>query len=847
MAIPTDEFTWDEFLAQWPLERLRTMTLAEYTRTGDKTCFTYWMESGLDKYGSIWGGSSFKFGIYARGDRTPKQGDGSMAYDADYGWYRRFGDTHEAAFAAVRSEVVAIVEVARAGRLEEIDDSQLGPVYRWKIAFHYQDRSQQEVFPAVFLRQPLLYACELPTNDKTTPQSALYRRVASQRRQDESLMEFSHRLWRDWVMATPLRIQLGEGALKNGYLSINLASAPFPDSIRGGNTDEEAGEPVRFRTDTGWEFESDVRAPSGDSGRIRTRLGSYYKTRNVQPGDVIEISPNEDGVYLITHHPKGGSPQSSPTSSTQQPAADQSTHEASAMPTNTILFGPPGTGKTYHTVNEALRILDPEFLAANEADRPALKDRYDALAAEGRIRFVTFHQSFSYEDFVEGIRADADGDEADQNGGAIRYRVEPGVFKQVCEAARSRIVGEADSGAGIDITGRRIWKVSLGDANTEGHIYDECMDKGLALLGFGSGADLTGVKSRAEIVERLGAAGESVESSDYPVTALDLFVRRAKVGDLIVVSQGNLRFRAIGEISGDYVHLDRDGVDTYAQGRPVRWLKRYEPARPYTDLMDSRFSQMTIYEPGSIRRERLSAMLAPQQANGGEPEPRVLIIDEINRGNVSRIFGELITLIEPSKREGCDEALKVTLPYSKEEFSVPRNLYIIGTMNTADRSLSGLDIALRRRFDFVEMLPDVAALKGLRVAGIPIDDLLSTMNRRIEVLLGRDFMLGHAYFMRLKDSQAIEVLSDIFRRQVLPLLQEYFFEDWQKIAWVLNDHRKPDDQLRFVRKSGAGIAELLGEVELPDEGRVWSINPEAFNKAEAYLTTIAAPQRANAT
>ncbi len=846
MAFSTDESTWDAFLAQWPLERLRTMKLKEYTKAGDKACFTYWMEVRLDQYGSIWGGSAFKFGIYSRNDHAPKPGDGSSAYDADYGWYRRFGETHDAAFEAVRREVIMVAEAARAGSLREIDKSELGPAYRWKIAFHYQDRTQPRLFPGVFLRKPLLHACGLSDSDKATPQSTLYERAASLRREDESLMAFSQRVWRDWVMATPLRIPMREGAINNGYIPVNLASAPFPDSIRGGNTADEAGEPVKFRTDTGWEFESDVRAPSGDSGRLRARFGRYFQERNVQPGDTIEIRPDDDGIYVITLQPKGGSsiPLASDTQSMTKPVVSNKPDSRDpSMPVNKILFGPPGTGKTYRTVDESLRILDPAFLATHDS-REALKKRFDELVDAGRIRFVTFHQSFSYEEFVEGIRADADGNDSDGTEGGIRYRVEPGVFKQICEAARSRTV--AETGSGIDITGRRIWKISLGDANGDGQIYDECMRKNLALLGFGAGADLSGVASRKEIVERLRAAGEHVESSDYAVTALDLFVRRVQVGDLVLVSQGNLRFRAIGEVTGNYMHVDRDGVDTFAQGRPVRWLRRYEPARPYTDLMDSRFSQMTIYEPGSIKQERLAALLAPEEAESGEPEARVLIIDEINRGNVSRIFGELISLIEPSKREGCAEALKVILPYSRDEFSVPRNLHIIGTMNTADRSLAGLDVALRRRFEFIEMLPDIEALRGIEVEGVPIDELLSRMNRRIEVLLGRDYMLGHAYFMRLEKTPTIELLAEIFRRQVLPLLQEYFFEDWQKIAWVLNDHQKKGEALKFLRQSTAGTAELFGELELPGEGKMWSINSEAFANPNAYLATITAPQPAKA-
>jgi 5-methylcytosine-specific restriction protein B len=838
MAFSTDETVWDTFLAEWPLERLRTMTLADYTQAGHKHCFTNWMESGLDQYGSIWGGSAFKFGIYSRNDATPKDGDTALAYDDSYGWYRRFGETHDAAFETVRREVVAIAEAASSGRLVDIDKSELGPAYRWKIAFHYQDRSQSALFPCVFMRKPLLHACGLPDGDNTMPLSALYERTAALRAPNEALMDFSRRVWRDWVMATPLRIRLTDGAVRQGYIPINLVSAPFPESVRGGANDNDVGEPVPFRTDTGWEFESDVRTTGSDNGRIRKRFQRYFNERHVQPGDVIEIQPDEEGVYLIRHQSKGAGTAAQSMAAPMRPdRVNEPEPEYTAMPINRILFGPPGTGKTYRTVNEALRILDAPFLAANETDRAALKRRFDALVQSGLIRFVTFHQSFSYEDFVEGIRASTD-----ETTGNLRYEVEDGVFKQMCEAARSRNV--AETGAGIDIAGRTIWKVSLGEAKTEGHIYDECIAQGIALLGFGGGADLSGVTSPAEIVERMRAVGEQVAAGDYAVTALNRFIRVVKPGDLIVVTEGNFKFRAIGEVTGDYVYVDRDGADTYAQGRPVRWLRQYDPSRPYADLMENLFSQMTIYElhPGSISLERLAALLAPEQAEPHEPEARVLIIDEINRGNISRIFGELITLIEPCRREGCAESLSVTLPYSKERFSVPRNVHLIGTMNTADRSLAGLDVALRRRFEFVEMLPDANALAGVVVAGVPVDTLLSTMNERIEILLGRDYMLGHAYFMRLKDSPTLGMLAEVFRRQVLPLLQEYFFEDWQKIAWVLNDHRKPAE-LQFLRQATTSVAELLGDdVNLPDEGRVWTINAEAFDKPDAYLAIIKAPQ-----
>lgn len=228
----------------------------------------------------------------------------------------------------------------------------------------------------------------------------------------------------------------------------------------------------------------------------------------------------------------------------------------------------------------------------------------------------------------------------------------------------------------------------------------------------------------------------------------------------------------------------------------------------------------------------------PLVATQDEGKPHVLIIDEINRGNVSRIFGELITLIETSKREGADEALSVDLPYSKKPFSVPSNVYIIGTMNTADRSLAGLDIALRRRFVFREMPPKPELLDGVFVGGVNLGQLLRVMNQRIEALLDRDHCLGHAYFMPLASDARPELLSLIFRNQILPLLQEYFFEDWQRIQWVLNDHRKPGLDC-FVYEQAKGLQALFGDdVQVGAGSKTWCINEEAFDRIEAYVGIV---------
>ena len=835
MAFSEDQSAWDAFLAEWPLERLRTMALDEYTRAGDKHCFTYWLESALDEYGSIWGGSAFKFGIYSRNDTAPKAGDSSRAYDDGYGWYRQFGDTAEEAFAAVREEVVRIAEAARRGAFAVVDQSRLGPSYSWKIAFHYQDRSAEHPIPCVFQRKPLLHFCGHALNDRAIPLSDLYQQAARKRETGESVIGFSRRLWREWVTSTPLRITLTEGAVRNGYLPINLVSAPFPESVQGGDTEVDAGEPVRFRTDTGLAFESDVRAPNGYSGRLRKRLGSYFKERQVKPGDVIEIRSDDDDGFTITHLPKGTAPAADPPAAVAAPTAVRDERlEYRRMPVNKILCGPPGTGKTYHTVNEALEILDPEFKEEHLHDRAALKARYDELAAEQRIRFVTFHQSFSYEDFVEGIRADSEG-------GQLQYRVEPGVFRAICEDARGSARVASDVGVR---EGARIWKISIDGAGSASPTREYCFANGEARIGWPDVGDLA--NERLEEVPAYASLGSNDRST------LKAFSREIEPGDVLLCIRSEDEIQAVGVVQGEYEYQPKPpaGVrQDFPNVLPVKWLATGLglDIRPIND--GRKFTVKTVYE---ITRfgwpdlaeylegagVRLAGAVSLQEAR---ELPYVLIIDEINRGNVSRIFGELITLIEPSKRRGAEEALEVVLPYSRKRFSVPRNVHLIGTMNTADRSLAGLDVALRRRFEFVEMLPDSSALLEARVDGIALDALLDSMNRRIEVLLGRDYMLGHAYFMPLVASPTLDGLAGVFRKQVLPLLQEYFFEDWQKIAWVLNDHRKPEG-LKFVQHVNVGIGELLGDVEIPGEGRVWSINDDAFELADAYLATIKAPQ-----
>lgn len=503
---------WDEFLKVWPRSRLETMTLDEYTKVGSQESFTYWIESRLDRLGSIWGGSSFKFGVFSRRNTDVKKSDNKHSYSDTHGWYSSLGQSAEEAFKEVRRFVVQIAKWAAEGNLDAIDSfKSLGEMFKWKIAFHYQSRAKP-VIVAIFKRAALAaFVGETAKQSMATLQKATLAKCPD----GVGILEFGSAVWAAWS-ATP------------------------------------AG-------DSGEDFDTDSETNSS-------------------------VSPE-------------------PENGLEQPQTKMSCF-------NRIYYGPPGTGKTHKLMN----LLKKEYGPSNYS-------------------FVTFHQSYGYEEFVEGLKPVLKGS---GDKGSVEYEIRPGVFKRLCDEARKA---------------------------------------------------------------------------------------------------PNRRF--------------------------------------------------------------------------------AMVIDEINRGNISKIFGELITLIEPDKRA----RLTVTLPYSNDKFSVPANVDIIGTMNTADRSLALLDTALRRRFEFVPLLPDTRAekvdgdedsapLEGLTVSkdGVDIDVrlMLERINERIEVLYDRDHCIGHAYFTALVDVSDGELrftkLAEIFRKRIVPLLEEYFFEDWQKIRLVLGDNQKAPE-CQFITES----------------------------------------------
>ncbi|MCL1052566.1 AAA family ATPase [Shewanella algae] len=509
---------------------------------------------------------------------------------------------------------------------------------------------------------------------------------------------------------------------------------------------------------------------------------------------------------------------------------------------NQILYGPPGTGKTYATTEKAVALADPQWLAelasqelSVKEQRNSVKQRYEELIVAKRIAFTTFHQSFSYEDFIEGIRAETKDNQ-------VSYSIEDGVFKALAERANKDVVNGQSLGLSDSPT---LWKISIGRTH-EKAMRDRYIQAGEARIGWNQTGDLS-----LELDERTQEQQAYWNSLTYRNhDALNAFSNDIKVGDVLLCLKNVETVQAVGVVTSDYVFDESvTGAETdYSHVRKVNWLLTDIDLNilPLND--DKRMVQQTVYPLSRIswnslvdelHRQNIALPFSVEQV-GINKRNYVLIIDEINRGNISRIFGELITLLEPDKRKGGSDERSVTLPYSKEPFSVPDNLYVLGTMNTADKSLAQLDLALRRRFEFVELMPDPALLDGILVHGVDISELLKVMNQRIEVLLDRDHTIGHAYFWPLRsagsEQERQQLLADIFAKRIIPLLQEYFFADWERIGWVLNDSQKPAAE-RFIELDdvGTSLGKLFPEAianQITD--RRYRINKPAFMEAGAY-------------
>lgn len=457
------------------------------------------------------------------------------------------------------------------------------------------------------------------------------------------------------------------------------------------------------------------------------------------------------------------------------------------IPLNRILYGPPGTGKTYHSIQMAVASAEPSFSPECETRdnlRQVYNDKYKELVKAGRIRFVTFHQSYGYEEFVEGLSARTEGEQ-------LSYFEKDGIFKTIClEAKKYRVT--------------------------------------------------TKNKQRSEFDERWQLFAEQLAESESGIK---------------ITTLSKKTYFTVTDVTSNTIRFDK------SNGSSIHTLSAKTLKAVY-DQEKQIVGGLQPYYAAFIEHLNQFELAAVEAST--ERKNFVLIIDEINRGNISKVFGELITLVEESKRLGKTESLEAILPYSGDKFSVPDNLYIIGTMNTADRSLALMDTALRRRFDFVEMMPDYKVLRDengrsyrIKSDGIEIDLvlLLQTLNKRISALYDREHQLGHAFLKPVVeaivadgDDKALNKLKYCFQNKIIPLLAEYFFEDWQKIRLVLGDNQK-DKNLQLIKQSDVNYTALFGDSDevsdLADGAQVFSLisnDSKLWQSVNTYIAIYDASQ-----
>ncbi|WP_243156418.1 AAA family ATPase [Clostridium sp. C8-1-8] len=493
---------------------------------------------------------------------------------------------------------------------------------------------------------------------------------------------------------------------------------------------------------------------------------------------------------------------------------------------NQILYGPPGTGKTYNAIYRALEVIDREKyndLINNPVKRAEAVKVFNQLLDDGQISFCTFHQSYSYEDFVEGLRSNESG-----NG----FVPKAGIFKKICERASNKSKARR-SKYNFDKNKINFFKMSLGEKNVEDDIYKYCIDNNCVALGWGAENDYTNCQTEEEIKRKFLETNTIDSENKFEIDAIRRFKIGMKADDIVVVSDGNKLAKAIGRVIGEY-RYEAESEIRFKHFRNVEWLYVGDSIDVSKILVNKQFSQQSIYMIGKndINMSGVLSLISNNLIEQAESDKYVLIIDEINRGNISKIFGELITLIEEDKRLGEKNELKITLPYSNEKFGVPNNLYILGTMNTADRSIALLDTALRRRFEFFEYMPNISLLSEY-VEGINVRAFLKMINDRIEYLFDREHTIGHAYFIR--EDLDFNKLVSIMRNKVIPLIQEYFYGDWERTMLVLGGAGKVGDTNYFISKEKNDTKKLFKNMRVDEYQELYNYSIVEKPSKQAFL------------
>lgn len=877
----------ETFLQEWPLTRIQNMTLEEYTNL-DKTSFCYWLEAKTHDLGSIWGGSSYKFGIYKRRDISTTITVDNRITDGEYAWFQKYGTTKEAAFQTVKNTIISIIQNAQNNTLENIDAIDLGDAYKWKIAFLYGNFNVVNIFK----NESLLEAAQsLGYNEASKNYSDLNRFILSNKPSEQDYFDFTAELWKKTTLANATKYWLyapGENAsrweefysegimglgwdqlgdldqyaskkeikkklqelegvesskqndtaanfefhkvIKEGDIVIVkkgisellgygvVTSDYFYDENRvsyqkcrkvdwklKGSWKVDFNLPVKTLTDVtkyptedpsyskyyerllaimeGKGFNSSYK--QGYSNYLTTIYGensgtktSYVKAIEILSkllnynifevndllqlqqlyADLIKEQRNTEGKYFNTEAPSYGQNGFYSASiktyidfhkQLKDNSMNSSTYKA---PLNQILYGPPGTGKTFNTVLEAAKIVTGnENIIYNDALRVFNEN------LNNQIEFITFHQNYSYEDFIQGLRPDIT-----QNN-HLSFERTDGVFMQIAVNALFEFYKAFQSRDNI-------FKLKNIDVN---EVYIDFFKSLKLNQEFKTKTKKTiyidsFTKNQNIIFKYSEASKPATVSSERLLKLFNVFKSVEEINNI----NEDIRNVIGGCDATVYYTSLREFIGFYNKYKEN--LKEFGYVED--DYVEEGYVELNYDDVSYERKKELLSKISFNDLKSvdiNDVKKYVIIIDEINRANISRVFGELITLIEEDKRSHGKIPMRVTLP-SGDSFIVPSNLYIIGTMNTADKSISLLDIALRRRFEFVPMYPKT------NIEGVKNPSVLETINAEIIKRKGHDFTIGHAYFMGENYS-----LEKTINSKVIPLLLEYFMNDEKEVATIL--------------------------------------------------------------
>ncbi|EAL3871400.1 AAA family ATPase [Campylobacter coli] len=747
------------FQEVWTLEKVKNMTLEEYTNikkdNPNRDDFTFWIESKLDNLGSIWGGSAFKFGIYRRNDESRKESSSGRLYSQNYAWIAKYGNNENEAFNNIKEKIIQIIQASQDNNLKTIEKIDFGDAIKWKIAFHYQDVKNIKIVN-IFSKN-VLDLISLNEFKEKLKIYQIHKKLLENK--NLSLVKMIENI------AIPLWNKYGMDSQNYIDKMKNLFSEYLNKKKLDKNTINKY---IQVIENISKEFLKENLYScdlfSFDQNINKLNKNEEFKLKNSNGHNMYSSALNYYRAFLIDYYEQD-------IFITERVQSEESNMKI--IPLNQILYGPPGTGKTYHTIDKAL-----EILGENLESRDEKKAKFDEYVRKGQIVFTTFHQSYGYEEFVEGIKPIIDNDENSQE---VKYDVKDGIFKELCDKSLKNYILSMQNENEIDLD-----KLIFEFAN---YINQDFLNKGNEF-------PLENKVSIKKILLNF--------KDEYRSFSLGGSIKSPQSLTIDIIKRDYLNFKNKKILSFKDIKPKYDSQSDY-HGNAIYYFMFYNKLKEFENIQNEKFK---------IKKEILKSY--------------IIIIDEINRGNVSKIFGELITLIEPSKRIGEKEELKVTLPYSGEKFGVPKNVYIIGTMNTADRSITSLDTALRRRFEFVEMMPDPDLLKNVfickdvenpnkdedylgddaKTEGFAeiLQNILISINKRIEFLLDREKTIGHAFFMSEavkfnKDNWckpdeyeedwyvlSISKLKSIFQNKIIPLLQEYFYNDYALISAVLNDN-----------------------------------------------------------